>query len=138
MSSSDDMVSQEARHQEAFEVAGLLREMELKSADPEKRADLLRGAVRGMLEPCLRSAIELLGEDHRVMPAINELIALTVAAEGISLDIVQENTAYVARALEDRFHLRSSGGYGGLGFSITRSPRSIVAGRVIYSDHIVP
>lgn len=122
MSSNDDLVSEEALRQEAMEVAGLLRELEQKCADPHKRADALRGPIRSMLNECLRTAIRLLGRHHRVMPVIDELLVLLVAAEEINLDMVQEDSSYIARALEDRFHLRAGGGYGHAGFSISQFP----------------
>lgn len=122
MSSNDDLVSEETLRQVAREVAGLLREVERKCADPDRRADVLRGSVRSMLNDCLHTATDLLGEKSRVMPVIDELLVLIVTEEEINLDMVQEDSAYVARALEDRFQLRAGGGYGGAGFSINRFP----------------
>jgi hypothetical protein len=122
VSSNDDLVSEEALRQEAIEVAGLLRELEQKCADPHKRTEALRGPIRSMLNDCLRTAVRLLGKHHRVVPVIDELLILLVAAEEINLDMVQEDSAYIARALEDRFHLRAGGGYGHVGLSISQFP----------------
>lgn len=119
MSSNDDLASEEAlARQEAIEVAGLLRELERKCADPHKRADALRGPIRSMLSDCLRTAISLLGKKHRVTPVIDELLVLLVTDEEVDLDMVQEDSAYIARALEDRFHIRGGGSYGQPGLSI--------------------
>jgi hypothetical protein len=118
VSSNDDLVSEEALRQDAREVAGLLREIERKCADPDRRADALRGPVRSMLNDCLHTAISLLGKKSRVMPVIDELLVLLVSEEEINLDMVQEDSAYVARALEDRFQLGAGRGYGGAGFSV--------------------
>lgn len=115
-------MSEDLARQEAMEVAGLLRELEQKCADPHKRADALRGPIRSMLDDCLRSAERLLGKNHRVMPVIDELRVRLVAAEEINLDMVQEDSAYIARALEDRFHLRAGGGTGSQGFAIAQLP----------------
>ena len=119
MSSNDDLASEEVlARQEAIEVAGLLRELERKCADPHKRTDALRGPIRSMLSDCLRTATKLLGEKHRVMPVINELLVLLVTAEEIDLDMAQEDSAYISRALEDRFNIRGGGSSGQPGFSI--------------------
>jgi hypothetical protein len=124
VSSNDDLVSEEALRQEAREVAGLLREVERKCADPGRRVDALRGPVRSLLNGCLNTAIDLLGKKSRVMPVIDELLVLIVTEEEINLDMVQEDSAYIARALEERFQLRSGGGSGGVGFSVRQFPSS--------------
>jgi hypothetical protein len=75
-----------------------------------------------MLDDCLRSAVDLLGTKHKVMPVVNELLVLLVTAEEINLDMVQEDAAYIARALEDRFDLRAGGGHGSAGFFMGELP----------------
>ncbi len=111
MSSSGDPRSFAARaRQDAAEVAGFLRELERKCGDPARREAFLRSTVANVLTERLNLARRLLGDDHWVMRLVDELATLLVA-EQAQFDLVQENAAYVARALEDRYQL-GGGGYG--------------------------
>jgi hypothetical protein len=56
------------------------------------------------------------------MSVIDELLGPLIAGEELQLDLVNENSGYIASALETRFHLKSGGSYGGPGFSITHFP----------------
>jgi len=124
VSSNDDPMSQELRAlQEALEVVRFLRELQRQYANPDKRGDALRGPIRTVLEGYLRTTVELLGNDHQIMPVIDELLGPLVAGEEVNLDILQEDSGYIAGALETRFHLGSGGGYGGHGFSISQFPK---------------
>jgi hypothetical protein len=125
VSSNDDLMAQALRdRQEAVEVAGLLREIEGKYGDPERRSDKLWELDRSLLHSCLQSARRLLGT-HHVAGIIEALLMQIDTDEPIEFDLMQRYAALIARSLEDRYHLRAGGSPKGLDLSIGEISRSI-------------
>jgi len=125
VSSNDDLMVQALRdRQEAVEVAGLLREIEGKYGDPERRSDKLWELDRSLLHGCLQSASRLLGK-HLVAGVIETLLMKLDTDEPIEFDSVQRYAAIIARSLEDRYHLRTGGSSQGLDLSIGEISRPI-------------
>jgi hypothetical protein len=99
---SDDQRSQAERDRsEALQLAAFLRSLEQEYADPERRGPL-RQSVRGTVDKVLIAAIRLLHPDHWVMALLNDLLG-SLIREDADFRLMHENSAYVARALEDRF-----------------------------------
>jgi hypothetical protein len=124
--SSDDGLASEARERQlATEVAGLLRELQDVCRDPTGQSNPVPETIRNLLDTRLLAAIDLLAPDESMKPTIESLRLEFGAAEEINSELVRQNMipiAVIARAIEDRFHLRG-GGYGGYGFSILQSPQ---------------
>lgn len=126
MSSGDDLVSEAGARQSAIEVAGFLRELKDVCGDPASRSNPVPETIRTLLDRRLLAAVDLLAPDESMKPTIEYLRLEFSAAEEMNCELVQQNMvsiSVIARALEDRFHLRDGGGgYGDYGFSITQFP----------------
>lgn len=128
MSSNDNLMAQALRdRQEAVEVAGLLREIEKKYGDPERRSDKLWELDRSLLRSCLQSACRLLGK-HHVASVIETLLMQLDTDEPIEFDSMQRYAALIARSLEDRYRLGAGGGPRGLDLSIGEISKTIDRG----------
>ncbi|MGO8889832.1 MAG: hypothetical protein ACLP8X_08070 [Streptosporangiaceae bacterium] len=102
MTSDDDLTSPEARRRsDALELAGLLREVELEYAHPE-RNEPVQKRLRVLLDKRLIAAIQWLGLDHWVMPILNELLGHLLKGD-VNFELLHEDSAYLARALKDKF-----------------------------------
>jgi hypothetical protein len=120
-------MGQEAHdRQEAQDAAGILRELERWCGDSTKQLNPQLEPIRGLLDSKLRIAETLLGPNDDISSTINHLRFQFGRAEEFDIELIQRNIifmALVARALEERFHLRSGGGYGDSNFSITGVPQ---------------
>jgi hypothetical protein len=104
VTSDDDLKSQEERNwDEARELIAYLRALEREYADPEKRGPL-RQSVRITLNKVLMLASQLLGQDHWVSALILDLLGHLINKD-VDFQWMEENSAYVARALYDSFRL---------------------------------
>ncbi len=90
--------------EEAADIAGFLREVERKYGDADGRDERLRATMVDALTEALPVAARLLGSGNRVMRFVNELSA-ELAAEEARAGLVQEDAAYIARALEVKYRL---------------------------------
>lgn len=126
MSSDDDLVAKELLdRQEAKEAVGLLRELERLCANEIDQPEVSLEPIRSALDSKLRKAAILLG-GHDYTSIVDHLKLQFSTADEINLNLIRQNIVYialVARALEDRFNLGSSGGPGGYSFSIIHSPQ---------------
>lgn len=88
--------------EEAADIAGFLREVERKYGDADRRDERLRATMLDALTEALPVAARLLGERNRAIRFVNELSAELMAKEALA-DLVQEDAAYIARALEVKY-----------------------------------
>ncbi len=98
---SDDDSKAARDRDEALQLAAFLRELEREYAHPERRGPL-RKRVRGTLDKFLMAANRLLGKDHWVSALLIDLMG-HLMKEDVDFRLMHENSAYVARALEDGF-----------------------------------
>lgn len=129
-----EMEPRESRIHRARIVAGLLREVADKYR--LRQDELVRKAVRRMIENCVQSAQDLLN-DELVQSVADDLYGILIAtdeeSDQLNGEVVTQTGSYIARYLEEKVLRDNGGGLAGYGFSVNEFP--VPSRRVLFGRH---